>query len=214
MRYRLFLFIAFLSCESTRQLAAPSIDSAMEQSRSGADTDVGERLMIYEAHLGLRVKNVEAVADTVLQLLPKYDAYLTATADYRYTIRVPHDRYEALLKNLSGQGEVDYEDRSAIDVTDAYRDIEVRLETLEKARQRYLELLGQATTVSEVLEVEKELERVNLELDSLKASIQRYDNRIQYSLLILELREKVQPGPLGYIGLGLFKAIKWLFVWS
>jgi hypothetical protein len=74
--------------------------------------------------------------------------------------------------------------------------------------------LGQATTVSEVLEVEKELERVNLELDSLKASIQRYDNRIQYSLLILELREKVQPGPLGYIGLGLFKAIKWLFVWS
>ncbi|MEM1324978.1 MAG: DUF4349 domain-containing protein [Bacteroidota bacterium] len=217
MRFLLFFFLLFVSCEATQELAMPKSTYDRSQSRTRqykSETELDERLMIYEAYMGLRVKDLEAAADSILNKLPAYNAYVQSSSDYRYSIKVPNDRYERLLQDLSGRGEVEYENRSATDVTDAYRDIEVRLETLEKARQRYLELLDQATQVSEILEIEKELERVNLELDSLKASIQRYDNRIEYSLLVLELRAKVRPGPLGYIGLGIFKVVKWLFVWN
>lgn len=170
------------------------------------------RLMVYHAYLTLRVKDIASVSDSVVVLLPVYDAYLASSSDNRYQIRVPSDNYSALLTALSGQGKVEHQSQSAQDVTDNYRDIEVQIETLTRTRERYLQLLNKAEQVSEILEIEKELGRVNLELDRLKAQIQRFDNQIAYATINLTLEEKVQPGPLGYVGLGLYKVVKWLFV--
>jgi hypothetical protein len=52
-------------------------------------------------------------------------------------------------KNIAGE-----------DVTEEYRDLEIRLDSAEKTRQRYLELLNKAERVKEILKIEKELERL------------------------------------------------------
>ena len=60
-----------------------------------------------------------------------------------------------------------YKSITGKDVTDEHYDLNIRLENAQLARDRYLELLNRAQTVDETLKVEKELERLNTELDLL-----------------------------------------------
>lgn len=208
--FSLFIIgLCLLNCQSSQEFSRSGLPTQSIQEAAPKD-----RLMVYQAYLTLRVKDAVSVSDSVAILLPVYDAYLASSNGQNYTIRVPSDNYQDLLTALSEQGKVEHESQSAQDVTDNYRDIEVQLETLERTRERYLQLLNKAEQVSEILEIEKELGRVNLELDRLKAQIQRFDNQITYATITLNLEEKVQPGPLGYVGLGIYKVVKWLFVWN
>lgn len=75
-----------------------------------------------------------------------------------------------------------------------------------------MELLEKAQTVEEILKVEKELERLNGEIDQLKGKIKRYDHLTQLATITIHLEEKKKLGILGYISVGLYKAVKWLFV--
>jgi hypothetical protein len=97
-------------------------------------------------------------------------------------------------------------------VTDQYADFSIRLENAEKARMRYLELLEKAENVQSALLVEKELERLNETIELLKGQMNRIDHLAAYSTITVYLTEKKKPGVLGYIGIGLYKSVKGLFV--
>ena len=58
----------------------------------------------------------------------------------------------------------------------------------------------------------RELERLNETIGLLKGRMARLDHLEAYSTINVELRERKKPGLLGYIGLGAYHAVKWLFV--
>lgn len=97
-------------------------------------------------------------------------------------------------------------------MTEDYLDFKIRLENAEKSRERYLELLSQAENVEAALKVEKELERLNASIDILKGKMNRIDHLSEFSTITVNLKEKKKPGPLGYIGIGLYRSVMWLFV--
>jgi hypothetical protein len=98
------------------------------------------------------------------------------------------------------------------DVTDEYFDNEIRLDNANKARQRYLELLQKAENVATTLLIEKELERLNVEIDSLKGKLERMNHLTDFSTIEIYLEQKEKLGILGYVFIGLYKGIEWLFV--
>ena len=55
------------------------------------------------------------------------------------------------------------------------------------------------------------VERVGT-FDLLKGKMARIGHLEAYSTISVELRERKKPGLLGYIGLGVYHAVKWLFV--
>ena len=79
--------------------------------------------------------------------------------------------------------------------------------TVVKSRERYLELLAKAESVEAVLKVEKELEQ-NTEIDLLKSRVERFDHLVIYPTIEVNIKERCKKGILGYIGLGVFKAVK------
>ncbi|MCB0737835.1 MAG: DUF4349 domain-containing protein [Bacteroidetes bacterium] len=101
---------------------------------------------------------------------------------------------------------------SGQDLTAQYLDFEIRLENAEKARARYLELLEKAENVESALLVEKELERLNGTIDMLIGQMNRMNHLTTYATITVRISERVKPGPLGYLGMGLYHAFKWLFV--
>lgn len=101
---------------------------------------------------------------------------------------------------------------SGDDVTEQYTDFQIRLDNAYKARDRYLELLAKAENVEAALKVEKELERLNGEIDSLEGKLKRFKHLSAYSTITVYMEEKVKPGILGYIGIGLYQAVKWLII--
>jgi hypothetical protein len=129
-------------------------------------------------------------------------------------LRVPDAKLEFVMKEIAEIGDVDEREIVGVDVTEEFFDVQLRLENLENIRKRYTELLGKANAVGEALPVEKELERVTLEIELLKGRQQFLKSSVSFASLRVSFRREVWPGPIGWIFYGLYYGIKWLFVWD
>jgi len=176
-----------------------------------------ERKMIYTASLSVEVDSIEPAKKQALSIMKSFNGYMLNSSNQSVTVRIPAKELTPALTAFKKIGKVTYENLHGNDVTDKYFDTKMRLENAEKTRKRYLELLEQAKSVSEIIKVEKELERVNEKVETLKARMKGYNQNINYSKVNIGFQakeDKVRPGPLGYIFVGLYKGIKWLFVWN
>ncbi|MBO0360080.1 DUF4349 domain-containing protein [Hymenobacter sp. BT186] len=172
------------------------------------------RRLVYNATVQLRVTRTDSAQAQVRRLVAHEQGYLVQTSEERMQLRVPTERLTAVLAALPRVGKVESQTLSGQDVTDEYTDYQIRLENAQKARQRYLELLARAANVTEAVAVEKELQRLNTETDRLTGHLKRLQHLTDYATLSVTLRPKVQLGPLGYVSVGLYKAVRWLFVWG
>jgi len=116
------------------------------------------------------------------------------------------------VNDISNLGKVTFKNIHGADVTESYLDNKLRLENAEKSRNRYLELLNKAVSVQEILLVERELERLNVTIERLKGQMNRIDHLDEFSTITINLRVKKKPGVLGYVFVGAYEAVKWLFV--
>lgn len=195
------------------QVAQESIGEA----DSEAPQDPRPRKIIYNAQLNLVVDSIAPTQKRALTLAEGAGGYLVRASSNSLQVRVPAAQLESILTAYRALGQVSYENINTKDVTDEYFDLTIRRENAEKARARYLELLEKATTVEEILKVEKELERLNGELDRMNGLIKSYDQQVAYSIVSLQFaiaQDRVRPGPLGHVFVGVYKAVKWLFVWD
>jgi chromosome segregation ATPase len=101
---------------------------------------------------------------------------------------------------------------SAADITEQYADLETRLRNNLALRQRLQQLLERARDVEDVLAIEKELNRIQSEIETMQARFDRLKSKIELSALSITLQRKPILGPLGYVGYGLWWAFSKLFV--
>ena len=90
---------------------------------------------------------------------------------------------------LSSLGNVPYSHVYTENVTAEYYDTKARLTTYEAQEKRLLELLDQAETVSDVIEIENELTDVRYRIESLQTSLRGWDRRVNWSTLYLAVNE-------------------------
>lgn len=170
------------------------------------------RVVLYNASITLLLKEPDSLNKKLPLLTKKYDGYVMTVGDELSTIRVPAAQLSNVLQDLSAMGKVKARSLSGQDVTDDYTDYTIRLDNAERARQRYLQLLEKAENVEAAVKVEKELERLNSEIDLLKGKLARFDHLAAFSTVTIHLEKKHKIGLLGYPFVGLYKGIKWLFV--
>jgi polyhydroxyalkanoate synthesis regulator phasin len=171
-----------------------------------------ERKIIYNGSMSIKVKDLEDQTNQVIEKAKAQGGYMVSSDIDRVTVRIPAEKLNSFMDEMATFGTVESRNVYSQDITDQYADMSMRVENAEKARKRYLELLEQATEVSDILAIEKELERLNGEIERLQGQINSYDKQVQYSSVSIYFIEKVKPGPVGYIFLGLYKAVKFLFV--
>ena len=75
-------------------------------------------------------------------------------------------------------------------------DTESRLAALETEEERLLELLAQAETMSDLLEIESRLTDVRYELESAASQLRLYDNQIDYATIYLSIDEVLEYTPV------------------
>ena len=205
----------FLSCSSSKSSVTYSNTPRAVQSSSAitvADTKETERRLIFSAYLSLTVENPDTASHQIIKIASKYSGYVSETGTYRTTIRVQSQHLEQAVEDISLLGRVDDKNLSGMDVTDDYHDFQIRLENAKKSRDRYLELLAKAENVEAALKVEKELERLNETIDLLKGRLNRIEHLTEHSTITVNLKMRTKPGVLGYVGIGIYRSIRWLFV--
>ena len=94
------------------------------------------------------------------------------------------------------------------ELTDEYQDYETRLDNVNKTGKRYLALLVKAENVEAALQVEKELERLNNEIDLFKGTIEPLKHLVRYPNIDINIQEKRKTGILGYVGTGIYRAMR------
>ena len=103
---------------------------------------------------------------------------------------------------------------SAVDVTDDFYDLQVRLENARLEQSKLKELYAKAVSVDEMLKVEKELARVTTDLEVLEGRMRLMENQTSYATISVHVSKRVRPGPVGWVFFGLYKGVKWLLVWT
>lgn len=109
------------------------------------------------------------------------------------TVRVPQERFDAFVKEISGFGRVLSQSEAASDVTQQHIDLSARLKTLQAEEVRLREFLDAAKNVTEMLAVESELARVRSEIESLQGQIEYLERQVALSALTVEF---TQPAPV------------------
>ncbi|WP_048193658.1 DUF4349 domain-containing protein [Methanococcoides methylutens] len=179
-----------------------SDDSSLNVADSGESTGSSiTRKVITTSDVSLEVKDAPEAVDSIGNIAFEYDGYVSSSSVYDtyygdsesmsgyITIRVPAADHDTVLDRIEALGKVTSRSTSGVDVTEEYIDVEARLSNMEKQEQRLQEILDMATTVEEVLEVEKELGRVRGEIESLTGRLNYLNDRIDFSTISVSVSE-------------------------
>ena len=217
--FSLLLLVIFTSgCALSSPLKEFSdINSSTETVQTHAKTEAKAQQnvayqIIYNGKMSMAVANQDSAANYVQQIITRNEGRLFKRDGYQFTFKLNPDKLETAMDLISLLGEVKSRTVSSNDVTSEYYDIQVRLENAQSVRDRYLKLLDRASTLDEVLRVEKELERINKEIDLLTGKMNLMKNLVAQATLELELKKDTKLGVIGHLGNGVYKGVKWLFV--
>ncbi len=198
--------------DSSDNLVLNEVVISSKEKKGVAATSQDTRMVLFSAQLDLIVSQPDSAAASLAQIAAQYNVYAAEISTKRTIIRVESTRLDEALGDIGRLGKVQSKSIKGQDVTDEYLDYTIRLDNATKARERYLELLQKAENVEATLKVERELGRLNETIDLLKGKINRLEHLVAFSTITIYLETRVKPGILGYVGLGLYHSVKWLFV--
>ncbi|MBQ7802171.1 MAG: DUF4349 domain-containing protein [Oscillospiraceae bacterium] len=123
------------------------------------------------------------------------DIYNGSTrSSYRYrsaslTIRIPAENLNGFVERVKGASNVVSMNQSQENVTLTYVATESRVQALETEQARLLELMEQAETMTDLLEIEERLTEVRYELESVTSQLRVLSNQVDYATVELSIEQ-------------------------
>jgi len=179
---------------------APGALADSAQSSTNTETAVTtERKIVKTAALSIKTKNYDKLLADIRQKIDKYGGYIEQSQEYNYDsssnryanmdVKIPADKLEIFIEELSSIGTITSKTVSSDDITDSYIDIESRINALETEEKTLLGILEKAESLADVIELQKRLSTVRADLEGLKARKQSYDGMVAYSGVSLDINE-------------------------
>lgn len=204
----LFLLLLFTFACQQQQEAPYSMDSVEQEAipeadqQTGSDDEVSvtERKLIKEGWVTFETEDLTTTRANILTAIEAHKGYLSSDQESNsgdrmsatLVIRVPSDQFDALLTDVSeGVNRFENKDIRVKDVTAEFLDIQARLKTKKELESRYLALLKQARTVTEILEIEKQIGQLRAEIESVEGRLKYLKNQVSFSTLTLTVYEQV-----------------------
>ena len=181
------------SARADLETAQPSLMAAettiAEPSR--VEEQPGERKRVFSGFCSLLVDDVEETRTEIADLAEDSGGYVETVAERTVVVRVPADRFEEIFQIILSLGEVSHKSIETYDVTEFFRDQEVRLEIARKTRQRLYALLEKTTDVEERLKILREIKRLTEEIERIERSLELLQRRINLSRITVELTPRL-----------------------
>jgi hypothetical protein len=153
-------------------------------------------LLIYNAQVIAQVDHVPSGIDQVIEAASAVGGFLASRTDSSVTVRVPAARFREALGRVEALATVTSRNVQAEDVTEAFHDLEVRLQNLRSVQARLQQFLSRASNVSEALAVERELERVGQQIDEVEGRMRFLANRAAFSTITVTLTARPRENAL------------------
>ena len=164
------------------------------------NVDIGSKV-IFSGRMEMETTTFSAAYDNIDQVVKEFNAYTehdnTGTSgmgDSQYaelTVRVPAAMFEKLISNLEEIENVTVlsKNLSTEDISEEYYDVEGRLANAKNKLQNLQKLAEEAENVQDMITIENSISDVQSTIEYLQGQMNRYDSKIQYSVLQIHLSE-------------------------
>lgn len=165
---------------------------------ANAGYDSADQMIIQTSSVDLEVQDVPAALDSIKSIATAHGGYIgsmsvnTRSGDLLYglaTIRVPASSFDPVIEEIQKLGTVKSQSLQADDVTEEYIDLQARRDALAGQLVQYQRIMEKAGNVSEILEVQQAIERVQVELDRIDGRLKYLDNRVDYATITVSVHE-------------------------
>jgi vacuolar-type H+-ATPase subunit I/STV1 len=159
---------------------------------------ITERKVIKRGELRFQTKNIRETTNFIIVNVGELKGYISSDNVYnsedritqRIEIRIAAEYFDDLLLRISDNAnKIDFKSVQVQDVTEEYIDIESRLKTKKELENKYIDLLSKATTVTEILSIEKELGTLRSDIESIEGRLKYLKDQISLSTLTVEYYE-------------------------
>lgn len=184
-----------------------AMDVAEEASETGADEVIAiERKLIKNGDLEFETDDLQESRKVLLAAVAKHSAYISSDQAFKSTgrksntviVRVPSTKFDAFLADATeGVEKFERKEINVQDVTEEFLDIEARVKTKKELESRYLALLSKANSISDILEIERQIGQLRAEIESIEGRLKYLQNQVSYSTLSLSFFERV-PGDTAF----------------
>ncbi len=195
--------------DASAEAASPQESAAPASGEAGLNYDSAilspdvSRKIVYYGSFQIRTKNFDADYDSLLAALNQLGGYIESSSVSgskpekwddagRYaslTLRVPSGKFSQFTGMLGSLGETISSSVSGQDISLQYFDTETKLKTLRTRETRLMDLLNKATTMEDIVELEKALGDVSYEIQMLETNLRDFDSLIDYSTVTIEMQE-------------------------
>ena len=198
---------------------------ALEEEKVAADTETqygevpvaGDRKVIKTAYIELEIEvgKFESTMFGLTNLAEQNGGFVSNSQSYSdsegnltsgsITIRIPSSKYNSALNRAKEMGTVKSTSSSGQDMTQEYTDLESRLKNYEVQEEVLRDLMKESKKVSDTLEVQIELSKVQGEIEVIEGRMQYLDELVSFSTIDVYFHE---PEPITVAGWGFVEALK------
>lgn len=166
---------------------------------------VGDRMIVRNGRITLLVEKVADAVEKVGELAGRMGGYVVSSENLDegkqisaiVTVRVPAEKFdEALIELRKIAVRATSESTTSQDVTEEYTDLSARLRNLEATEKQYLDLMEKATTVEDVIKVQRELSSTRQSIEQIKGRMQYLERTSATSLITAVIYPSTSPEPI------------------
>lgn len=226
------------------QLESVTIDSATRASggTAGADGDKQqpgkrapmpqvnadwEKKIIKTALLNIQVEEYQKYNEGIHQMVNQWQGYISREeendSDYKIenslTIKVPVAKFDEAISYLSSdKSKILVKQITSQDVTGEILDVRARMDAKRRVRLRYLDMLQKAKNMEEILQIEREINQMQEQIEAADGRINYLSHAASYSTIELTFFQVLDPkaidkGNPGFgkrIFIALNEGLKWV----
>jgi len=168
--------------------------------------DIGTQI-IRTANINIQVKEFKEGTDKIRQVVKANGGYISSSNEQNngysiqgeMSVRIASKNFDKAVKELLAIAVyVNSKSENAEDVTEEFIDIMTRLKTKKEVEKRYLEILGQARTIVDILEVEEKLRMIREEIEAKEGQLKYLKDQVRFSTIRLtyyQTNEKYEKAP-------------------
>ena len=168
---------------------------------------LNDRKLIKTVNMEVETETFDELVDKVLNRIGSLGGYPENTSingnnygstakRYAYiTARIPADKMDAFVEEISGDSNVLSRNESIDDVTLNYVDMEAKKKSLQTEYDRLNTLIETADDLETLILLEERLAEVRYELESYESRLRTMDNQVRYSTVNISINEVVKYTP-------------------
>jgi len=159
--------------------------------------------IIKTGQVTIEVPQVPAAIDQIRNIASSNGGYLSSSSVYASennrktasaTIRIPADRFDAVMQALAPLGKVLFSSEDRSDVTEQYVDLTIQNESFHAQLDNYYRLMDKATAVEDIIKIQAQIDQITLQLNEVEGRLRYLNSQIDLSTITVNLQE---PEPVG-----------------